>query len=114
MFTIPDSLPRVLFRLMDQAIAGSVSPSAVWYTGYIFVRSGHITLNGGSLRNSGFGGYSWSRSAVTYGIGTWAATAYYLDLGKPYVGSSSTSYYRWHGLPVRCLVYKLATFALRP
>ncbi len=101
MFTIPDSLPRVLFRLMDQAIAGSVSPSAVWYTGYIFVRSGLIVSSYGSLRHFGLDGRIWSRSAADNSPEL--PRAMYLNFAPGVVKPSGITG-RAIGDPVRCLV----------
>ena len=91
-------------HLLGQVLAPMVSPSAVWYTGYIFVRSGDVTLNDGSLRDFGLAGNGWSRVATVYGAGTWDTRAYYLYFITSDVNSSG-NYVRWVGLPVRCLVY---------
>ena len=72
----------------------------------IFVRSGHVALNTGAMRNFGVNGYDWSRIATVYGAGTWDAKAYYLDFNASGVYPSN-AYVRWVGFPVRCLVYKL-------
>ncbi len=70
-----------------------------------FVRSGNVHLNNGSLRDSGRTGYDWSRSAVAYGVGTWAANAYYLAFDLSTVYPSYGPDNRYYGFPVRCLVY---------
>ncbi len=70
-----------------------------------FVRSGDVGLGNGSLRNFGSPGRDWSRSAVAYGVGTWAANAYYLEFDAGTVYPSFGPYGRSYGFPVRCLVY---------
>ncbi len=70
----------------------------------IFVRSGHVALNTGAMRNFGVNGYDWSRIATVHGAGTWAARAYYLYFHPSGVYPSNNSA-RWLGFPVRCLVY---------
>ncbi len=69
-----------------------------------FVRSGYVHLNDGSLRSFGRNGYDWSRSAVSYGVGTWA-DVYYLGIDLSTVDPSVGPRARYFGLPVRCLVY---------
>ncbi len=85
---------------------GSVSPSAVWYTGYIFVRSGYTVLNNHALRALGVDGRSWSRTATAYGAGPWdtKASRLYFNVVST---NPSTADVRWYGFPVRCLVYWL-------
>ena len=84
-------------------VATMVSPSAVWYTSLGFVRSGHVALNTGAMRNFGIHGYGWSRIATVYGAGTWDAIAYYLNFYASGVAPSGNNV-RWYGFPVRCLV----------
>ncbi len=98
------SWPLLFIPRVVRIIAGTVSPSAVWYTSLGFVRSGTVDLNTGALRNFGVNGYDWSRIATVHGAGTWAARAYYLYFNASGVDPSS-NYVRWYGLPVRCLVY---------
>ena len=83
-----------------------VSPSAVWYTGYIFVRSGTVTLQYGSLRDSHYIGSNWSSISFTYNNNT-SADSYILDYHATFVRPSFNPGTRWIGFPVRCLVYKL-------
>ena len=69
-----------------------------------FVRSGSIYLYNSSLVQYGFGGTSWSSSAVAYGTGIWDANAYSLKLYDSGINPSNGPNARWNGLPVRCLV----------
>ena len=103
MLSASTSILQVFTRRLT-TIVGTVSPSAVWYTGYIFVRSGLVALDVGSLRFSGLNGYDWSRSAVTYGVGTWAANSYWFEFTASESRPSHGPDIRWYGLPVRCLV----------
>lgn len=76
------------------------------YVGFVwsdFVRSGIVTLDRGSMRNSGRVGRSWSSSSTTYSSPI-SARAYYLDFNASGV-NPLTNDNRWLGLPVRCLVY---------
>ena len=52
----------------------------------------------------GFGGTSWSSSAVAYGTGIWDANAYSLKLYDSGINPSNGPNARWYGIPVRCLV----------
>ena len=70
-----------------------------------FVRSGGIDLTNSALRGFGRDGIDWSRSAMAYGVGTWAANAYGLKFDPSTVAPSHGPYPRWRGFPVRCLVY---------
>ena len=69
-----------------------------------FVRSGSIYLYNSSLVQYGFGGTSWSSSAVAYGTGIWDANAYSLKLYDSGINPSNGPNARWYGIPVRCLV----------
>ena len=104
MLTASHLIPRLSTRRTARTVVTTVSPSAVWYTGYIFVRSGLVALDVGSLRFSGLNGYDWSRSAVTYGVGTWAANSYWFEFTASESRPSHGPDIRWYGLPVRCLV----------
>ncbi len=92
-------------------IARTVSPSAVWYTSLGFVRSGMIHLPSSSSRYLGEREYMWSRSASFYND-TWKNQARTLDVHITSINPSGDNL-RWHGFPVRCLVYKLAIFRWR-
>ena len=72
----------------------------------LFVRSGAIGLYYGSLRASGYNSQNWSGTAADYSTGTWANRAFFLYFDPPAVSTSGNNA-RWHGFPVRCLVYKL-------
>ncbi len=98
------SWPLLFIPRVVRIIAGTVSPSAVWYTSLGFVRSGTVDLNTGALRNFGINGNGWSRVATVYGAGIWDARAYNLGFAPSGVGPSN-NHVRWVGLPVRCLVY---------
>ena len=90
----------------EKILVGAVSPSAVWYTGYIFVRSGTVTLQYGSLRDSHYIGSNWSSISFTYNNNT-SADSYILDYHATSVRPSFNPGTRWTGFPVRCLVYWL-------
>ena len=68
-----------------------------------FVRSGNISLNNGSLRDSGLIGYDWSRSAVAYYSAT-SANSYWFDFNSSVSRPSYGPFNRYFGFPVRCLV----------
>ena len=68
-----------------------------------FVRSGNISLNNGSLRDSGLIGYDWSRTSVAYYSAT-SANSYWFDFNASESRPSYGPYSRWYGFPVRCLV----------
>ncbi len=69
-----------------------------------FVRSGHVHLVYGALRCYGESGWGWSRSAVAYGSAA-SANAYHLYFNPSVVLPSRGPDNRYHGFPVRCLVY---------
>ena len=100
--TTSTSMPQVFTRQLTMFV-GIVSPSAVWYTSWLFVRSGWVNLDHNSLRRSGHDGYNWSSSVKNYGVGTWDAKAYKVNYDSLFVYPSHNDG-RWHGLPVRCLV----------
>ena len=102
-FTILNFIIQIPFP-HEKILVGVVSPSAVWYTGYIFVRSGTVTLQYGSLRDSHYIGSNWSSISFTYNNNT-SADSYILDYHATSVRPSFNPGTRWIGFPVRCLVY---------
>ncbi len=69
-----------------------------------FVRSGWVFLGFGSLRDSGNAGYDWSRTSVAYSSAT-SANSYWFEFTASEYRPSLGPVHRWHGIPVRCLVY---------
>ena len=100
--TTSTSMPQVFTRQLTMFV-GIVSPSVVWYTSWLFVRSGGVYLYRGSLRYSGYIGYKWSRSAVAYSSAT-SASSYWFEFTASESRPSHGPNDRWYGFPVRCLV----------
>lgn len=71
-----------------------------------FVRSGGFYLANNAMRYIGTYGYSWSGTATFYNdsTATWQARSYHPYFTVSDVEPSGT-WYRWLGIPVRCLVY---------
>ena len=84
-----------------QIVVGAVFPSAVWYTMLSFVRSGEIYLQNGSVRIVGNTNAIWARTSASY-TSIADSRAYHQASNRNAAGAHDT---RWHGFPVRCLVY---------
>ena len=96
----------VMWFRKDYSFRFVIEHGELTFTSYFyFVRSGDVGLGNGSLRNFGRNGNGWSRSAMAYGVGTWAANAYRLAFDPSTVYPSYGPDARWYGIPVRCLGY---------
>ncbi len=84
---------------------GLVSPSVIQYNSLDFVRSGAVFLKHGTMRYLSFHGRIWSQSSGSY-TSTTDTYAHNLFFDSSGINPSIIDY-RWYGLPVRCLVYKL-------
>ncbi len=70
----------------------------------LFVRSGSISLDYGSLKAAGFNTQDWSNSCQVY-IMPNGGTAFLLTINDHETLPSHGPHQRYYGFPVRCLVY---------